>query len=123
MSKKVLVVDDEKAIVKVVRAILRKEGYEVHTALGGIPCIESMRKVNPDILILDVMMPDMDGWEVLRILKGRGILEHTKVLMLTVVEEPKEEDTDLSPYIIDYIIKPFDKVNLIERVNFVSRNV
>jgi DNA-binding response OmpR family regulator len=120
MSKKVLVVDDEDAIVEVVRAVLKKEGYEVYTALGGIPCIELLREVNPDILIMDVMMPDMDGWEVLRILKGRGVLEHTKVLMLTVVEEPKEEDTDLSPYIIDYITKPFDRANLIERVNFVS---
>ena len=123
MSKKVLVVDDEEAIVEVVRSILKKEGYEVHTALGGIPCIECLRDVNPDIILMDVMMPDMDGWEVLRILKGRGVLEHTKVLMLTVVEEPKEEDTDLSPYIIDYITKPFDKGNLIERVNFISANI
>lgn len=120
MGKKVLIVDDEKAIVEVLRTILTKEGYEVYSALGGMLCIECVRDVNPDIIILDVMMPDLDGWEVLRILKGRGLLDKTKVLMLTVVQEPKEEDADLGQYVMDYIIKPFDRANLIERVNFVS---
>lgn len=120
MGERVLIVDDEKAIVEVVRTILKKEGYEVYSALGGVSCIECLRDVNPDIIILDVMMPDLDGWEVLRILKSRGILDKTKVLMLTVVQEPKGEVEDLSTYVMDYITKPFDKADLVERVNFVS---
>lgn len=121
MKKKIMVVDDEENIVEVVSKILKKEGYEVSSALGGMACIKSVKEVNPDILLMDVMMPDMDGWEVLRVLKNRGVLENTKVLMLTVVEEPKDEDADLSPYIIDYIVKPFNKSDLIERINFVSK--
>jgi DNA-binding response OmpR family regulator len=120
MSKKVLIVDDEKAIVEVVQTILKKEGYEVYSAHGGVSCIECFKDVNPDIIILDVMMPDLDGWEVLRILKGRGALETTKVLMLTVVQEPKGEVEDLGQYVLDYIVKPFDGADLVERVNFVS---
>jgi DNA-binding response OmpR family regulator len=120
MGKKVLIVDDEKAIVEVVQTILKKEGYEVYSALGAMACLEFLRNFTPDIIILDVMMPDMDGWEVLRVLKGRGVLDKAKVLMLTVVKEPKAEDADLGPYVIDYIVKPFDKNDLLERVNFVS---
>lgn len=120
MGKKVLIVDDEKAICGVVKAILEKEGYEVYSTLGAMPCLDFLRNFTPDIIILDVMMPDMDGWEVLRILKGRGVLQKVKVLMLTVVKEPKSEDADLGPYVIDHIVKPFDKDDLLERVNFVS---
>ena len=120
MSKKVLIVDDEKAIVETVKAILKKEGYEVYSALGGVSCIECVRDVNPDIIILDIMMPDLDGWEVMRILKDKGHLDKTRVLMLTVVQEPKGEVEDLCQYVLDYIVKPFDRADLVERVNFVS---
>ena len=120
MSKKVLIVVDENAIVEVVQTILKKEGYEVYGALGGMSCIDFLRNFTPDIIILDVMMSDLNGWEVLRILKGRGILDRTKVVMLTVVQEPKGEVEDLGQYVMDYIVKPFDGADLVERVNFVS---
>jgi DNA-binding response OmpR family regulator len=116
MIKKIMVVDDEKDIVDIVASFLESEGYTVHSALGGEECIESIKDINPELLLMDVMMPDMNGWEVLRELKNRGVLDKIKVIMLTVVKEPKQEYADLSPYVLDYITKPFNKIDLLKRV-------
>ena len=120
MAKKVMAVDDEEAIILVLKRILEKEGFEVHGAIGGEECIESFGKVNPDILFMDVMMPDMDGWEVIRELKDTGVLGNTKVIMLTVTKEPPEEYADLSPYVMDYIRKPVRRDDLLKRVERLS---
>lgn len=120
MTKKVMVVDDEKDIVDIVASFLEGKGFEVHSALGGRECIESIGDINPDILLMDVMMPDMNGWDAIRELKGMGVLDKVKVIMLTVVKEPKQECADLSPYVLDYITKPFNKKDLLTRVNRLS---
>lgn len=120
MAKKVMVVDDELDIVKIVGSFLGSGGYEVHSALGGVECIESIGDINPDILLMDVMMPDMNGWDVLRELQGQGTLDNVKVIMLTVVKEPKKEHADLSAYVLDYITKPFGRDDLLKRVERLS---
>lgn len=117
MAKKVMLVDDEQDIIDVFGFFLKKEGFEVYSANGGKECIESFRDVGPDILLLDVMMPDMDGWDVIRELKREGALDKVKIIMLTVVREPEEEHADLSPYILDYITKPCNKEDLLKRIN------
>jgi CheY-like chemotaxis protein len=119
-SMRVMVVDDEEGIIATVCRVLENGMFEAHGALGGKACIESIREVDPDILLMDVMMPDMNGWEVLRELKSMGLLDKIKVIMLTVVKEPKEEDADLSPYILDYIRKPFRREDLLKRVSRLS---
>ncbi len=116
MAKKIMVVDDEKDIVDIVASFLEGMGYAVHSALGGRECIESIKEVNPELLLMDVMMPDMNGWEVLEELKSMGVLDRIKVIMLTVVKEPKQEYEYLSPYVLDYITKPFNKKDLLTRV-------
>jgi CheY-like chemotaxis protein len=115
-----MIVDDELDIVKIVGSFLESEGFEVHSALGGVECIESIGDINPDILLMDVMMPDMNGWEVLRELQGQGVLDDIKVIMLTVVKEPKKEHADLSAYVLDYITKPFTRDDLLQRVERLS---
>ncbi|MBU2559708.1 response regulator [archaeon] len=120
MSKKVMIVDDDKSIVELVQIVLKRKGYEVYGAFGGEECIKSIGGINPDILIMDVMMPDMNGWEVLKKLKEDGILEHIKVIMLTVVKEPFEEYSDLSPYVLDYITKPCSNEDILEGVKRLS---
>jgi DNA-binding response OmpR family regulator len=117
MTKKIMAVDDEKDIVDIVTSFLEGEGFEVQSALGGKECIESIKDINPELLLLDVMMPDMNGWEVLRELKSMGVLDKVKVIMLTIVKEPKQEYADLSPYVLDYITKPFKKEDLLKRVD------
>ena len=120
MTKTVMAVDDEKDVIFVLERILEKEGFEVHGAIGGEECIESFEKVNPDILFMDVMMPNMSGWEVIRKLKDTGVLGNTKVIMLTVTKEPPEEHDDLSPYVMDYIRKPVKRDDLLKRVERLS---
>ncbi len=120
MVKKVMAVDDEEDIIYIIRSILKKEGFEVHGALGGEECLESFEDVNPDILFMDVMMPSMNGWETIRELKNRDALGNVKIIMLTVVKEPEEEHADLSPYIMDYIRKPVRKDDLLKRVKRLS---
>ena len=120
MAKKVMAVDDEADVILVLKRILEKEGFEVYTALGGKECMDSIGLVNPDILFLDVMMPDMTGWEVMQELKDRDIIENVKIIMLTVVKQPKEEYTELSQYVLEYMTKPFSKEDLIEIVKSIS---
>jgi DNA-binding response OmpR family regulator len=120
MSKKVMIVDDDTSIVELIQTVLKRNGYEAYGAFGGEECIESIGGITPDILIMDVMMPDMNGWEVLRKLKEEGILEHIKVIMLTVVKEPFEEYADLSPYVLDYITKPCSNEDILDGVKRLS---
>jgi two-component system alkaline phosphatase synthesis response regulator PhoP len=91
-----MVVDDEKDITNIMENLLKKAGFEVYSAHNGKTCINSIKDVNPDVLFMDVMMPDMNGWEVIRELKTMGVLGKIKVIMLTVVKEPREEYADLS---------------------------
>ena len=120
VTKKIMVVDDDMGVVEIVSALLEKQGFEVSSALGGKECIAKIEEENPDILLLDVMMPDMGGWHVVRELKRRGVLDRLKIIMLTVVEKPSEEDADLSEYVHDYMTKPFEIEDLMESVNAIS---
>lgn len=112
----VMVVDDEKEIIDIVALLLKNEGFEVHGVLGGKECLESVEQISPDIILIDVMMPGVDGWELVRRLKDRGLVDKIKITMLTVVEKPGDENADLGPYVLDYIRKPFGKHDLIRRV-------
>lgn len=112
----VMVVDDEQNMIDVVGLLLKSEGFEVCGALGGKECLESVERINPDILLIDVMMPDMDGWDLVRELKNRGLTDLIRMAMLTVVEKPPDEHADLGSYVLDYIRKPFDRRDLIRRV-------
>lgn len=116
MAKKVIVVDDDKNMVDIVELLLKKEGFEVHGMLWGEECLESVEQINPDIMLIDVMMPGMGGWELVRRLKDRGLADKIKIAMLTVVDKPDDENADLSPYVLDYIRKPFAIPDLIRRV-------
>lgn len=112
----VVVVDDDKNILDVVGLLLKNEGFEVHEMQWGDKCLESVEQMNPDIMLIDVMMPGMGGWELVRKLKERGLADNIKIAMLTVVEKPDDENADLGPYVLDYIRKPFAIHDLLRRV-------
>ncbi len=117
MSIRVMIVDDEKEILEITRRMLEKEGIKVITANSGKEALEILKKEKPDYIFLDIMMPEMDGWEVLRRIKEDPNLKDIPVAMLTVkpiTESIEREEFD--KYIVDYVTKPFSKRDLIETI-------
>jgi len=116
MAKKIMVVDDDRATLMVVRAVLESAKYEVVTAQSGEDCLNSVEKEKPDLILLDVRMPYLSGWETLRRLRDTGIISSAKVVMLTVDDNPGKELLEFRDLLSGYILKPFEKDDLIRRV-------
>ncbi len=114
----ILVVDDEPAIVKTVRAYLENEGYTVHAATDGPSALKAARSFRPDLVILDIMLPDMDGIEVLRTLHKES---DVYVLMLTAKADETDKIVGLSVGADDYLTKPFSPRELVARVKAILR--
>lgn len=115
MSKVIMVVDDEPDTVDLVKLVLETEGFEVITAYSGEECLKKIEAAPPDAVLLDIMMPEMDGWEVFK--KIREKYENLPVAMLTV----RNQDIDIMVglHVLkanDYITKPFGRKDLVERV-------
>lgn len=110
---KILVVDDEIAIADIISYNLENEGYEVTTANDGIDCLEVMKEEEPDLVILDVMMPRMDGFETLEEIRKTSLVP---VIMLTAKEEEQDRIKGLELGADDYVVKPFSMRELIARV-------
>lgn len=118
MSVKVLVVDDERNLVKLLRGYLEREGFEVHEALDGRTALEVARAVDPDVVILDWMLPGLDGVEVLRDLRR---FSEAYVIMLTARTEEVDRIVGLSTGADDYLVKPFSPRELVARVRAMLR--
>ena len=116
MSKKVLVVDDEIEIVKAIEIRLIKEGFEVITALDGDEALKKARKEIPDLLILDLMLPKMDGCKVCRLLKFDQKYRDIPVIMLTARVEKQDRSLGMKMGADEYITKPFEWEDLLEKV-------
>ena len=114
MAKRVLVVDDEQNIVDILRFNLEREGYEVITAEDGIQGLALARSSDPDLILLDVMMPEMDGFQVCRELRKEDKL--TPIIMLTAREEEADRVKGLELGADDYVSKPFSVRELMARV-------
>ena len=117
---KVLVVDDEASILQLVRGYLEREGYEVFTAMDGVTGLRLARKENPDVVILDIMLPEMDGLEVLSRLRRES---NVYVIMLTAKAEETDKIVGLSVGADDYLTKPFSPRELVARVKAALRRL
>jgi len=115
---KILVVDDEQNILDIVKAYLVKEGYTVTTAADGPSALKAARQVHPDLVVLDLMLPEMDGLEVLQHLRRES---EVYVLMLTARSEETDKVVGLSVGADDYLTKPFSPRELVARVKAVLR--
>ena len=104
---KILVVDDTKTNIDVLEGILSND-YEVCVALNGKKAIELTERIKPDLILLDVMMPEMDGYETLRIMREKNILQGIPVIFLTAKADSKSEQIGLDLGAVDYITKPFN---------------
>jgi two-component system OmpR family response regulator len=118
---RLLVVDDEPNIVELLSASLRFAGFEVETAAGGLEAVETARTYRPDLLVLDVMMPGLDGFGVVRRLRQEGV--RTPVVFLTAKDATEDKVTGLTLGGDDYVTKPFSLEEVVARIRAVLRRV
>jgi two-component system OmpR family response regulator len=118
---RLLVVDDEPNIVELLSASLRFAGFEVETAAGGLEAVDKARTFRPDLLVLDVMMPGLDGFGVVRRLRQDGV--RTPVVFLTAKDATEDKVTGLTLGGDDYVTKPFSLEEVVARIRAVLRRV
>jgi two-component system alkaline phosphatase synthesis response regulator PhoP len=118
--RKILVVDDEPSILELVTAYLRKDGYEVYTAEDGPSGLKAARALKPDLIVLDVMLPGLDGIELLQRLRRES---EVYVVMLTSKSEETDKIVGLSVGADDYLTKPFSPRELVARIKAAFRRL
>ncbi|MEW6418974.1 MAG: response regulator [Nitrospirota bacterium] len=130
MSAKILVVDDDPDVLDAISIILEANGYEVATARDGIDGLDKLKEEKPDLMILDLLMPKMDGFEVCKELKDprRAKYAHIPIIILSSVREQAsrrryELETGLQLDVDDYVEKPIEHTILLERVEKILKKV
>ena len=118
MAEKILIVDDEKPIVDSIKYTLYKEGYDVVVSYDGEDALEKIRKENPDLIILDIMLPKLSGLEVCRIIRRTS---NVPIIMLTARGEDMDRVVGLELGADDYVSKPFSMRELVARIKAVLR--
>ena len=114
---RILVVDDEIYIVHILDFSLGMEGYEVLTALDGEQAVEKARAEHPDLIVLDIMMPKLDGYETCKILKAGDDTKNIPVILLSAKGRNVDQKIGFEVGADDYITKPFSPRKLVERIN------
>ncbi len=119
--QRILVVDDDREIVRLVRAYLEKEHYQVLTAYDGETALHIARHERPHLMILDLMLPDHDGWDITRTIRNDAALRSMPIIMLTARIEDSEKIIGLELGADDYVTKPFNPREVVARVRSVLR--
>lgn len=120
-AQQILVVDDDKDIVRLVRAYLEKAGFQVLAAYDGQTALQTLRHARPALVVLDLMLPDQDGWDLTRLVRGDAALAQTPIIMLTARIEDTDKIIGLELGADDYITKPFNPREVVARVRSVLR--
>lgn len=115
-KKKILIVEDEKPIVEYIEALLGLSGYETIVAMDGRRAIDTARESFPDLILLDVMLPKLNGFDVCKIIRQDPALAKTPVVMLTSLNQVGDIDKAYEVGATDYITKPFDSNKLIPKI-------
>jgi DNA-binding response OmpR family regulator len=116
--KKIVCIEDEPEMIDLVRLILGRRGFELIGAVGGREGLETVRQVKPDLVLLDLMMPDMDGWEIYQHMKADEELRNIPVIIVTAKAQSIDKVLGLHiAKVDDYITKPFGPQELIDSVN------
>lgn len=121
MAQRILVVDDDPEIVRLLQAYLKQGGYEVLTAHNGETALHMLRREHPDLMLLDLMLPDRDGWDVTRIVRSDPALRCTPIIMLTARVEDQDKIVGLELGADDYVTKPFNPREIMARIRAVLR--
>jgi DNA-binding response OmpR family regulator len=114
--KKILVVDDEVDLVKTIQFALETEGYQVLVSYSGEDALNKSREENPDLILLDIMLPKLDGYKVCRLLKFDEQYKHIPILMLTAKTQQKDRLLGMETGADEYITKPFDMEALTAKI-------
>ena len=116
MNERILIVDDDKEVVRLMRAYLEQAGYEVLTAHDGETALHILRREKPDLVLLDLMLPDRDGWDITRLVRGDPGLSKTPIIMLTARVDVTDRIVGLEMGADDYVTKPYDPREVVARV-------
>ena len=117
MSKKIIIADDEPSIVAAVEFLLVRNGYEVHIARNGEEALKLVEAQNPDLVLLDVMMPVKSGYEVCMRMREREDWQHIKIIMLSAKGREAEVNKGLSLGADFYVTKPFSNKDLVAKID------
>jgi len=118
---RILVVDDDHEIVRLVKAYLEKAGHNVLTAYSGETALHTLRREHPDLLVLDLMLPDRDGWDLTRLIRADQSLAAIPIIMLTARVEDSDKIVGLEIGADDYVTKPFNPREVVARVRALLR--
>ena len=113
---KLLVVDDEPAIRLLLQAILAQEGHEVETAADGVEALASVDREMPDVVLLDLAMPNMDGWHFLEELRNKGLRSRVRVIIVSATSDAESMARSQSEGVNERIAKPFDATAIVRAV-------
>jgi two-component system alkaline phosphatase synthesis response regulator PhoP len=122
-KKKILIADDEPDILEILRFNLEAEGYEVTTVKNGIEAIEISKKISPDLIILDMMMPGKSGLQVCEDLRFLPSFKNTVIIFLTAINDDDTEVKSLRSGADDYLVKPIRPMVLVSKVNALFRRI
>ncbi len=113
---RILVVDDDREVLRLIRAYLEDSGFEVLVAHNGESSIHTIRRERPDLVLLDLMLPDRDGWDVTRTIRNDAVLKNTPIIMLTARVDDTDKIVGLEMGADDYVTKPYNPREVVARV-------
>jgi len=114
--RQILVVDDDREVVRLIRAYLEQAGFEVLAAHDGETAVHMIRRERPDLLLLDLMLPGRDGWDITRLVRGDPALAHIPIIMLTARVDDTDKIVGLELGADDYVTKPYNPREVVARV-------
>lgn len=114
VKKKILIVEDEESLLKLESILLTSKGYSVTGAADGVSALEQVVLIKPDLIVLDIMLPGMDGFEVCRIIKQNPETAHIPVMMLTAKKSSQDCERGMAAGASAYVTKPFKSAKIIE---------
>ncbi|MBW4054958.1 MAG: response regulator transcription factor [Proteobacteria bacterium] len=118
MDSKIMIVDDEEMIREAAEMLFQAEGIDLVTASSGKDCLGYLESGFRGVILMDVMMPEMDGWDTIREIVGKGLFDGNVIVMLTAMDSPDDKMDGLQEYVTDYITKPFSIQSLLASIRF-----
>ena len=123
MAQSVLVAEDERNLVEALSFLMRRAGYEVSVTHDGPSTVETARRIKPDLVLLDIMLPGFDGFEVVSAIRSEAAGKQPRVIMLTAKGHEKDRRKAVGLGVDDYVTKPFSNRDVVERVRALLANV